>query len=199
MSAKRYLLIANPSSGIASRENLAAVRGLFAAQHAELEVVCTKRSCHATELGRDCDLTGYDGVCVLGGDGTIHELIAGLMERLSPLEIPLGLLPGGTGNSTQLHLGIGNLRQAVERIVAGRVQKLDLMKTRTGNATTHCVNLVGWGAVAYISQLAERLRWMGRPRYSAAALAHILTARRRAATLTVDGERQEDKFLLIIG
>ena len=62
----------------------------------------------------------------------------------------------------------------------------------------HCVDLVGWGAVADINANAERWRILGPSRYAAAALWQIVRARRRSATLIMDGQTFDGEFLFII-
>lgn len=175
------------------------VRAAFSEGDAQVEFLFTERAGHATDIGRAIDLSGCDGLCVLGGDGTVHELINGLLQRPAPISIPIGLIAAGTGNSLHQDLGIEDPWQGVSRILAGGVQSLDLMRVKLGEHIVWCVNLVGWGAVADISARAERLRWLGVSRYSLAALVEILIARRRPATLVVDGVTQEDAFHLTVG
>lgn len=196
MTHRRYVLIVNPRGG--TRRGLAlleAVKPVFAAAGAEFEIHITTHSGHARELARALPLDGASGLCILGGDGTLHETVNGLMLRDHPDAVPLGLIPGGTGNAVAEHLGCADPREAARRILAGASQPLDVARVSLGNAVSYSINIVGWGFVVDISRTAERLRGLGRPRYTLAALWEILRARQRHARITLDGQVHEGEFL----
>lgn len=198
MESKRYILVVNPRGGI--RRGLAVleqVRPIFAAAGSELDVRVTEYSGHAGRMARELDLKGYDGFCAIGGDGTVHEVVSGLMKRSEPPAIPLGLIAGGTGNVLVEHLGCTAPAEAVRRILAGRTCSLDVARVTAGDEADYCISLIGWGAVADINRTAEKLRIIGRLRYAVAALWHILRAKRRRAQLVLDGQTCEDDFLLV--
>jgi diacylglycerol kinase (ATP) len=118
---KRALLIANPASRSGARLVDAACRAITDGG-ASCDVVLTERAGHAREIsqlrGRD-----YDIVFALGGDGTVME-IAGALAGSS---IPIGVLPGGTGNLLARALGISrNIQKAVKALMEGEVKQIDL-------------------------------------------------------------------------
>ena len=41
----------------------------------------------------------YNALIIVGGDGTFHEVVSGLMIREDQKKIPIGIIPGGSGNS----------------------------------------------------------------------------------------------------
>ena len=164
----------------------------------ELEVHATTHRGHASELAAHLDFAGYAGLCSIGGDGTNHEVACGLMRRAYPAEVPLGIIPGGTGNSMAEHLECLDPVTAARKIVQGNIVPLDVARVTSEAGIDHSINIVGWGAAVDINRTAERLRWLGSVRYSAAALWEILRARRRPLKLTLDGEVTEDKFHMIV-
>ncbi len=199
MTDKRFLLIVNPRSG--KRRGLAVleqVKPVFAAADVELDVRITEQSGHARQVARDCSLAGYDGLCLIGGDGTVHEVVSGLIERGESASIPLGLIPAGTGNDVAKQLGVSSPFEAARRIVVGRTSPFDVAKVEAGGQTDYCVTIVGWVGVADINCTAERLRMLGPPRYAVAALWHILFPKRRRARLVLDDQSFEDDFLLVV-
>ena len=199
MTNRRYLLLVNPASG--TRRGLVAleqVKPVFAAADAELDIRITERSGHARRLARTLDLAAYNGICLIGGDGTVHEVVSGLLERGQPVSIPLGIIPAGTGNDVAKQLGISSPLEAAQQIIAGRTSPFDVAKVEANGDTDYCVTLVGWVGVAEINRTAERLRLLGPPRYAVAALWQILFAKRRRARLLLDNQTIDDEFLLVV-
>lgn len=200
MPAKRYLLLANPWGG--GRRGAAVVeqvKPLFSTAGAAVDVRFTESPGHARDLARDLDLAGYEGLCIVGGDGTLHEAVNGLMQRPTPDAIPLGVIPGGTGNSVAWHLECRDAPAAVAKILAGAARPLDVARLTMAGAVVYCVNIVAWGAAVDINCTAERLRWLGPLRYTVAPLWHIVRPRCRRARLVLDGEVFEDEFLFVVG
>lgn len=199
MTSQRLIVVVNPRGG--KRRGVLAlerIQPVFAAAGMELDVLVTERPGHAKEFVRTLDLTRIDGVCVVGGDGTIHEVADGLMQRGERISVPLGIIPAGTGNTLAQHLRCDDPLEAARRIVAGCTQPLDVMRVTLSDGVVFCVDIVGWGAVADINATAERLRMLGPSRYAAAALWQILRAKRRRAKLVLDDQIIDDEFLFVI-
>lgn len=199
MTAKRCHALVNPRGG--RRRGLPVletVRPVFEEAGWELAVSVTEYSGHARELARSLPLDGYDALCVVGGDGTIHEVVNGMMERSQPPPIPLGFLPAGSANTVHQQLQCTDPLAAARRIVAGRTGPLDVVRVTMGTQVVYSVDLIGWGGVADINCTAERWRFLGPPRYTAAALWHIVRARRRPAKVVLDNRTIEDEFLFVI-
>ena len=199
MVAQRLVVVVNPRGG--TQRGLAVlelVKPTFAAARIELDVRVTQRPGHAREIARTLDLSGVDGLCAIGGDGTIHEVADGLMQRGEPISVPLGIIPAGTGNTLAQHLRCKDPLEAARRIVAGETQPLDVVRVTLSDEVIFCVDVVGWGAVSDINATSERLRFLGPSRYGTAALWQILRAKRRRATLILDGQVIDDEFLFVM-
>ena len=79
---RRFMVIVNPISGRRrGRAVWETVQGLFGAANISTHVVFTRRRSEATELMRFTDLSRLDGVIAVGGDGTLNEVITGLLTR----------------------------------------------------------------------------------------------------------------------
>ncbi|MCI5129892.1 MAG: diacylglycerol kinase family lipid kinase [Candidatus Electrothrix sp. AUS3] len=198
MPVQRIIIVVNPCGG--KRRGLAVletVKPIFSAAGIELDVHVTTHAGHATELAGTLDFDGCDGFCLIGGDGTLHEAVCGLIKRDHPVNIPLGVIPGGTGNSVLQHFNCLDPLEAARRIIDGRTQPLDVARVMTDGDVTYCVNIIGWGAVADINRTAERLRMLGPPRYATAAIMHIVRLKKRRARLVLDGRIFHDAFLFI--
>ncbi len=198
MTVKRFVVLVNPHSGQrCAGAILEQVKPLLAA-HAELDIRITQQPGHARQIAQQLDPAAYDAICLIGGDGTMHEVVSGIMERGQGTAIPLGLIPAGTGNDVAEHLGLSRPLDAAQRIVAGRTCPFDVAEVNAAGQIHSCVTLVGWAGIADINAKAERLRRLGPPRYALAALWQVLAPKRRRARIILDDLTVEDDFLLVV-
>ncbi len=200
MTAKRFAVVVNPRGGRRRGPMvLEQVKPVFAAAGAELDVRVTEYAGHAREIARTASLEGYSGLCVVGGDGTVHEVVDGLMRRGEGHVVPLGVIPAGSANTIHQQLGCTDPVEAARRVLAGATCPLDVAQVTMGQQVVYCCDIIGWGGVADINCTAERLRILGPSRYAVAALWHVLRAKRRRARLILDGQAFDDEFLFVIG
>ncbi len=89
------------------------------------DTVVTQCAGHATQLAAAA--TGYQLVVATGGDGTVHEVLNGLMSIPSFQRPALGLLPTGSGNDTRRMLGVpDDLAQAALVLATGERRRFDV-------------------------------------------------------------------------
>lgn len=196
---RHCLAIVNPAGGL-HRGGHAAKQLRQALQEAgiSLDVQMTEHPQHAEQLARTLDLQPYDCLCVVGGDGTVHDVVGGLLAREAKLELPIALIPAGTGNTLHHDLGCETVERAACSILEGKTRWLDVVEVESQGQVIHCVNIVGWGAIADINRRAESFRFLGSRRYHVAALCQMLSPKIRRAKLTIDGETIEDDFQFVI-
>ena len=99
----RVLLLYNPNAtrtGLAVAEQVADRLG----SAMKVDVEATKRRDHASYLAAGAAHEGYEAVAVLGGDGTINEVVQGLVGT----DVRLAVLPGGSTNVFARTLGLPN-------------------------------------------------------------------------------------------
>ena len=103
---------------------------------------------HATELVRDAIAGGADLVLVLGGDGTINEVVNGMVHS----RVPLGVLPGGTANVLAMEIGLGSrLDRAAERLIESAERRVALGRLCTaGVEPRYFLSMAGVGLDASI-------------------------------------------------
>jgi diacylglycerol kinase (ATP) len=200
---KRLYLIYNPFSGNQRASKVVAkALPVFEEAGVQVDVVETERALHATELCRDLDMTGYDGVVLCGGDGTIHEGVNGWMTRDDFRSLPpLGFLAGGTGNSFMVSLGLLDPVKAARVIIGGHNRKIDILELTLpkaeadggGTMIRYSLHLVGWGIIQDTARVAENCRFCGPVRYDCAAAVCIMKNAIRTLKLELDGETWEDK------
>ena len=107
------------------RVDVSYILEVFCTAGASVTVYMTAYSGHATNLAKNYG-GNYDIVCCMGGDGTLAETIAGLMEL--ERRPPVGYIPMGTTNDMANTLGLPkeDARQAADIIAEGRLRAIDV-------------------------------------------------------------------------
>ncbi len=124
---KKMYFITNLRAGKnAIRGKLAAVIDTFTAAGYEVTVRTTQGPKDATAAAEYACLTGdYDLVVCSGGDGTLNEVVQGLMHSRNPL--PVGYIPCGSTNDFGRSLKISaDIEEAAQQIVTGHPFACDI-------------------------------------------------------------------------
>ncbi len=184
----KYYIIVNPQGGTKKGlDILERVRPIFKNAGAELVVKETRYAGHGRIMAHDLPFDGYDGLCAIGGDGTMHEMVNGMLSREDGLKIPIGLITGGTGNSFMHDLDCLDPIVAAKRIVTGRLRDVDIAKVDANGEIIYGFNIVGWGLPTDITIQAEKYRWLGSQRYNLAAVIEVVKNKPRLAKICIDG------------
>ena len=203
----RVVLVVNPMSG--NR------RGAKAAAWAEpklreagvdVRVLRTERAGHAAELAAGEDLADVDAVVAVGGDGTLHEVVNGLMRRGDSADVrarvALGVIPAGSGNTVAYSTKAYSAETALEQILRGHVRNFDVIElTPPGGATAaaaplYAVNVVGWAMPSKIMKTANDLRCLGfGALYNTAIYMFILTNKTFRGKITYVTDADETKTI----
>jgi diacylglycerol kinase (ATP) len=147
------------------------------------------------------------GIIGIGGDGTLFELVNGLLSRPDKKRIPLGILPGGTGNNFVLTFfkesktdAISIMKQWIENNFK-KISKVDVTKvTNDKKEILYSTQMMGWGIAADSTSQAEKYRFLGPARYTVAAIIEILfPSVQHHATVTFDGTVLKDVQALVMG
>ncbi|MGW4117592.1 diacylglycerol/lipid kinase family protein [Nocardia sp. NPDC004711] len=114
-----------------------------------------------------------DAVVAAGGDG----LVGVVLQALVGTGVPLGLIPGGTGNDLARELGVpDDTDAAVAAVVGGRTRAIDLgtVETEESGRALWFATVTGTGLDARVTLRANALRWPSGPmRYTVAALLEL--------------------------
>ena len=196
----RYYITVNPHGGAKKGSRiLEKVLPIFEGSHAEVKILETEYAGHARDIAQEIDLIGYDGFCCIGGDGTLHEVINGLMRRNDAQKIPIGLITGGTGNSFMHDLNCLDPVEAARRIVKGQRRQIDILHCDADGVIYYSFNIVGWGIPTDANHLAEKLRWLGTSRYDIAAIIEVIRHRKRFGRIEIEGNNIAADFAFVIG
>jgi YegS/Rv2252/BmrU family lipid kinase len=190
----KTLVIVNPKAG--RRFFLGLVLSQLAAALArrgiEQVVARTRHPGHAISLmHRHRD--GVDFVTVVGGDGTINEVVRGMGEE----PLPLAVIPFGTANVLALELGIPTNPLASIEVALGGVDRLIDVGTINGRPF---VLMVSAGIDAYaVHRLDAGLkRISGKLAYIVAGLASMARFRARRIRVSLLGKRMSDRGYLAV-
>ena len=197
---KKYYLLVNPKGGHKKGlEIYEKVKHVFSSSDTNIEVLHTEYAGHAFDFANTLDFVGYDGLCAIGGDGTMYEIINGMLKREDKQKIPIGLITGGTGNSFMYDVDCLDPVDAAKRIVQHNLRPLDIAKVNANGDLFYSFNIIGWGLATDAGKLAEKLRWLGGIRYDVASIIEVLKGKDRIATLKLDKEVIKENFIFIIG
>ena len=195
----KFIITVNPHGGKKLGPRLLnRVKPLFEAKGIELFVVETTFAGHAKELANQLNITEYDGFIGIGGDGTLHEIINGMLSRHDGRKIPIGIIPGGSGNSYMHDLQLTDPLKAAKAIINGKTRALDTAKVEVNHIIKYSNNMIGWGLVTDVGNQAEHFRWLGTNRYTILSVVEVLRHKSRPATLIMDDKIIEDEFTFII-
>lgn len=130
------LIITNPSAARAGARGLAAARRRLEGRGFRVAVETTDATGHGERLARAAAESGVGVLIAHGGDGTVMDVAAALVGT----SLPLGLLPGGTGNVLAGNLGISrSFTAAADTIAAGVTRTIDVGRLTTAAGTRYFV------------------------------------------------------------
>jgi len=196
---KKYYLLVNPAGGTKKgMKILEMVKPIFDKSEVHVDIFQTEYAGHANQLANTLDLSGYSGLCAIGGDGTLFEMVNGMLKRKDNQNFPLGLITGGTGNAFMHDLNCLDPIKASERIIKGNLRSVDIARVETPYNLYFSFNIIGWGLVADAGYLAENFRLLGGLRYDVASILEVLKGKRRISRLILDDEVVDDDFVFVI-
>ena len=131
-----YKIIVNPTSGKGmGAQAVPLIREALDAQGLHYDLVCTERPWHAAELAQEAAKSGYDVVVAAGGDGTLNEVLNGLIlaKQAGVDGVALGALSVGRGNDFAYGGGIPHeLTEGVRVLAQGQRRTIDVGRVEGG-------------------------------------------------------------------
>ena len=199
------MVICNPVSGAGlGYERLAAVRRTLERANIPYSSEVTHERGHATALARAAVMSGCGVVVAIGGDGTFHEVVNGVMDAtgtggdLARSRVAVGLVQAGRGSDFGRSVGIpADPDAACTRLVSGRTQLVDLGHVRYRSfkgeeRSRYFANSAGLGFDAEVSVRANAAPRMlgGTIPYLSSLLLTLGTYRNKRIALCSDGGEQ---------
>ncbi|XP_041694375.2 sphingosine kinase 1-like [Coregonus clupeaformis] len=209
------MLLVNPHSGKGQALSLFTghVQRMLNEAGVPHTLVITERQNHARELVREADLSQWEAIVIMSGDGLLFEVVNGLMEREDweeAIQTPLGILPGGSGNAlaASIHHYSGAQPVSSEELLVscgfllckGLVSRMDLASVHLGSSPSSPTRLfsflsLAWGFVADVDVESEKYRHVGAARFTMGTLVRLASLRvykGRLAYLPVDKAKKRE-------
>jgi diacylglycerol kinase (ATP) len=189
-------IIVNPAAGRGRAESEArAVRDYLGSHGRAVELCESRNSEDVREQAARAGASSYRYVLALGGDGTFHHLIEGILGT----KAIAGFLPTGNGNDVARALGIPlDAVRAADAFLHSRVRAIDLLRARFANGyVAHSVCISGMGLDAEAAHLANTRfsGWPGATRYLAGALSTYFSGAAFDLDADIDGSIWQGRAL----
>jgi diacylglycerol kinase (ATP) len=199
MTTSTVRVIVNPRAGRGlGEEDLQALRERFRAQGLHAEFMVTAAAGHATELARVARGVGAEVLAVVGGDGTMNEVVQAYVDgEGKPLDGPaLAVLPAGTGGDFRRTIGLSkNLDEAIGRIRYGANHAADLglmrfTKDDGSEGVRAFLNIASFGLGGLVDRIvnASGKRFGGTASFYLGTVEGLAKYRNQPVRIRVDGE-----------
>jgi diacylglycerol kinase (ATP) len=157
---------------------------------------------HATELALQAGEEGYELVVAVGGDGTVHEVVNGLMQIPAEKRPRLGVVPLGSGNDFAHTLGVSkDVIQALRQVLQGTPRLVDVGCLRDGRGRIeYWNNTLGIGFDTTVTLRSRRVPLLsGFPVYFIAVVQTILMDNEAPnLTITADDKTWQQRLLMLV-
>jgi YegS/Rv2252/BmrU family lipid kinase len=152
MQFHKAKVILNPVSNHGETKKLIPKIKALLKSRIPFEIILTKRPKDAVEIAKNVE--GFDLLIAVGGDGTVHEVVNGLLVSKNQ-KTALAVIPSGSGNDFAKMIGIPKkIPLAVEKILEGKVKYVDVGKINE----SYFVNSLGIGFDARVAHLTNEIK-----------------------------------------
>jgi YegS/Rv2252/BmrU family lipid kinase len=200
-------MIVNPVSGNGrTGQRWAGIEERLRIEGAQFEVEFTHEPGHATQLAREAVATGYRTIVSVGGDGTLNEVVNGLIvDGCADPDVKLGLIPGGTGSD--FGRGIGLPRDSLDaalRLLKATPRWFDVgqitCKLGEGTSTRYFINVAGLG---FDGEVCDRVNRSGKALggtvpYLSSLLVTLFAYHNKRVHWTLDGQAHDEVLNSVI-
>lgn len=187
-----FHIISNPKAGKKKANKvLEKVKELFKARKVDYELYETQAEGDGTRLAKQISEEGGTDFVVIGGDGTVNEVLNGLKE---PEKCRIGIIPAGTGNDFVEAVGIPmDTEAAVLNILDGEAIETDYLQF----GDKRCMNIGGFGIDVDVLERCRRGKMHGKLKYITSLLTSLFTFKGIRVKVEEDGEMKERNALLV--
>ncbi len=186
-----YQIIFNPTAGKKKAvKGLETVCRLFKERNVAYQVHQTAEMHDAESIARRLTRAGASNLVVLGGDGTLHEVLNGIED---PTKCNLGLIPLGTGNDFAAALGIPlDAEKATRIILDGKATPVNYLQI----GERRCMNVTGLGVDVAVLERCQRGKMKGKLKYLISLIQTVFTYKGIEVQVESDGVLEHRRVLI---
>lgn len=188
---RKLHVIANPVAGKnKSKESLATVTKILDAKGVPYETHLSAGERDATRMARTLTEAGETEIIALGGDGTLHEVLNGIVDTT---RCNLGLIPSGTGNDFAEKLGLStDAEKALNVILDGEAKPIDYLVVDG----VRCMNVAGIGMDVDVLERCKRGKSHGKLKYLKSLLQSLFAFKGIKVKIESEGVEEERSVLI---
>ena len=200
---KSWFLIVNPSAGNTNfRKSWICIQSLLKTKEIFFSFAFTQYTKHELVLVDEAIKQGYRNFISVGGDGTLHHVVNGIMMQryTKTSNIKLGVIPLGTGNDWIRTYKIPNsIEKAINVIINNTVIFQDIgCITLASGKKEYFNNLAGIGYNGYVVKNLKYLKKIGSIAFLLSGLYSLLSYRKKKYSITIGDETLKEECLMII-
>ncbi|MGW0803891.1 diacylglycerol/lipid kinase family protein [Nonomuraea sp. NPDC002799] len=199
MSPQLALLVNPAARGGRTLRLLEPVARRLRAGGAELSVIVGENATDALERACTAVAERPDALVAFGGDGLVHLAV----QAVAGTDVPLGIIPAGTGNDIAAALGVpGNPIAAARAVLRMKSRLVDVARVRAGQADELFAGVLCCGFDSRVNERANRLTWPpGMARYLVATAGELRSFRPIPFRVTFDGDEviEREAMLVAVG
>lgn len=204
-TSKKWFIIVNPTSGNGTtKKKWPKIKEELESQLFDFQYVLTEYSNHSVELAQQAISEGFRHIISVGGDGTLHNIVNGIMSQkiVATNTISIGVIPIGTGNDwVKTHNIPRDFYKAIQVIKNGNSKQQDIGKIELINANKkvhYFMNLAGVGFDGYVVSKVERYKTFGALAYLIGTLLGISSFKNFNSTILINKEKIKSKSLMVL-
>ncbi len=197
-----WFLIANPVSGNKKlSKNWKEIEQLLNEKNIDFSYAFTQYSKHEIELVHTAIQQGYRNIISVGGDGTLHHVVNGIMKQryVKTSDITVGVIPLGTGNDWIKTYNIPNNIKKTINLIAGNSTILqDIGHLKLSKTSAYFNNVAGIGYDGYVVNKLNKLKKFGSVAYLLSGIAGLLLYKKTTFKIDINNQSFETKCLMTL-
>lgn len=188
---RKVLFVINPHSGVDRKKKLQSlIEENLDSKKFSYEIAWTQYAKHGIEIGRQAALDGIDIIVAVGGDGSVNDIVNGIINT----DVSLAIIPKGSGNGLSRSLNIPmNAKAAIQLINSGSLAKIDVGKINE----RLFVSNAGVGFDALVTDKFKSSKNRGFRAYSKIITQHLLSYKPLLYSIEIDGKKSKEKAFML--
>ena len=198
-----WFLILNPIAGNGkSKKNWKKISAFLKSQHIQFSYAFTKYSKHETVLVVNAIKNGFTKIISVGGDGTLHHIVNGIMSQniVESSAIQLAVLPIGTGNDWVKTYNIPTkIENSIAIIKKNNTILQDISKIELDSGEIfYSNNLAGIGYDGYVTYKLNKLKRLGSIAYLLSGLSGLFFYKKTIFKIEINNQIIETTCLMAL-